>query len=78
SALLFDDEETGLDAGPGREKGWNIQKDANRVYIRAVPVTQPVIDEEGKQVSQGFGPNAKDWPANLFVVTTKRYYSIDL
>ena len=52
STLLFDDEETVLDARPGMEKGWNIQKDANRVYIRAVPVTQPVMDEEGKQVSQ--------------------------
>ncbi|WP_176391341.1 TrbG/VirB9 family P-type conjugative transfer protein, partial [Escherichia coli] len=78
STLLFDDEETVLDARPGMEKGWNIQKDANRVYIRAVPVTQPVMDEEGKQVSQVFEPNAKDWPTNLFVVTTKRYYSIDL
>ncbi|MFZ4210597.1 TrbG/VirB9 family P-type conjugative transfer protein [Pantoea endophytica] len=78
STLLFDDSETVIDARPGMEKGWDIKHDANRVYIRAVPIAQPVTDADGKQVNHVFEPTSKEWVTNLFVVTTKRYYSIDL
>lgn len=78
STLVFDDDETVLDARPGLEKGWDIKKDANRVYIRAVPITQPVPGENGQQVNQVFEPTSKDWVTNLFIVTTKRYYSVEL
>ncbi len=78
STLLFDDEETVIDARPGMEKGWDIQHDANRVYIRAVPITQPVPGDNGQQVNRVFEPTSKDWITNLFVVTSKRYYSLEL
>lgn len=78
STLVFDDEETVLDARPGMEKGWDIKHDANRVYIRAVPIAQPVPGENGQQVNQVFEPTSKDWVTNLFIVTTKRYYSVEL
>ncbi|VFT74633.1 P-type conjugative transfer protein VirB9 [Klebsiella aerogenes] len=42
------------------------------------PITQPVTDASGNNVSQVFLPTAKDWKTNLFVVTSKRDYSLEL
>jgi len=37
-----------------------------------------VTDASGNNVSQVFLPTAKDWKTNLFVVTSKRDYSLEL
>ncbi|GFV90247.1 p-type conjugative transfer protein VirB9 [Trichonephila clavipes] len=78
STLVFDDEETVLDARPGMEKGWDIKHDANRVYIPGCSINSAGSGENGQQVNQVFEPTSKDWVTNLFIVTTKRYYSVEL
>ncbi|EKT1335130.1 P-type conjugative transfer protein VirB9 [Salmonella enterica] len=78
STLIFDDDEEVIDAEAGFENGWIVKKSANRVKIRPAPITQPVTDAEGKNVNQVFLPTAKDWKTNLFVTTSKRYYSLIL
>lgn len=82
STLVFDDDETVIDARSGMAKGWDVQHDANRVYVMPVPVTQTeeVTDSEGQKTrtERVYEPVPQDWTTNLFVVTSKRYYSLEL
>lgn len=78
TTLLFDDDETVIDAQAGFPKGWTVTKSDNRVGVSPNPITQPVTDASGNNVSQVFLPTAKDWKTNLFVVTSKRDYSLEL
>ncbi|MFI2896510.1 P-type conjugative transfer protein VirB9 [Klebsiella aerogenes] len=78
STLVFDDDEQVIDAQAGFEKGWTITTAANRVNIRPAPITQPVTDADGKTAKQVFLPTSRDWKTNLFVTTSKRYYSMVL
>jgi len=55
-----------------------VTKSYNRVSVSPNPVTQPVTDASGNTVSQVFLPTEKDWKTNLFVVTSKRDYSLEL
>ncbi|EPT4180986.1 P-type conjugative transfer protein VirB9 [Klebsiella pneumoniae] len=76
--LVFDDDETVIDAQAGFPKGWTVTKSDNRVGISPNPITQPVTDASGNNISQVFLPIEKDWKTNLFVVTSKRDYSLEL
>lgn len=78
TTLLFDDNETVIDAQAGFPKGWTVTKSDNRVGVSPNPITQPVTDTNGNNVSQVFLPTANDWKTNLFVVTSKRDYSLEL
>ncbi|HDK6220010.1 TPA: P-type conjugative transfer protein VirB9 [Klebsiella quasipneumoniae] len=78
TTLLFDDDETVIDAQAGFPKGWTVTKSDNRVGVSPNPITQPVTDASGNNVSQVFLPTTKDWKTNLFVVTSKRDYSLEL
>lgn len=78
TTLLFDDDETVIDAQAGFPKGWTVTKNDNRVGVSPNPITQPVTDANGNNVSQVFLPTATDWKTNLFVVTSKRDYSLEL
>lgn len=78
TTLLFDDDEAVIDAQAGFPKGWTVTKSDNRVGVSPNPITQPVTDASGNNVSQVFLPTAKDWKTNLFVVTSKRDYSLEL
>lgn len=78
TTLLFDDDETVIDAQAGFPKGWTVTKSDNRVGVSSNPISQPVTDTNGNNVSQVFLPTAKDWKTNLFVVTSKRDYSLEL
>ncbi|WP_413732948.1 P-type conjugative transfer protein VirB9 [Sodalis sp. RH20] len=78
TTLLFDDDEEVIDAQAGFPKGWTVTKSDNRVGVSPNPITQPVTDANGNNVSQVFLPTAKDWKTNLFVVTSKRDYSLEL
>jgi len=82
STLLFDDEEVVLDARTGTQKGWDVQHEANRVYITPVPVTQTeeVMGRDGNitRLERVYEPSPENWTTNLFVVTTRRYYSMEL
>jgi type IV secretion system protein VirB9 len=79
SVLVFGDDEAVIgDPQVGFEKGWTVTKDANRVYVRPSPIKQAVTDENGTNVDQVFTPEDKDWKTNLFVTTTKHYYSLEL
>ncbi|MBE4871322.1 P-type conjugative transfer protein VirB9 [Enterobacter cloacae complex sp. P38RS] len=76
--LVFDDDETVIDAQPGFPRGWTVTKSDNRVGVSPNPITQPVTDASGNNISQVFLPTEKDWKTNLFVVTSKRDYSLEL
>ncbi|MGJ3321843.1 P-type conjugative transfer protein VirB9 [Klebsiella michiganensis] len=76
--LVFDDDETVIDAQTGFPKGWTVTKSDNRVGVSPNPIVQPVTDASGNNISQVFLPTAKDWKTNLFVVTSKRDYSLEL
>lgn len=76
--LVFDDDETVIDAQAGFPKGWTVTKSDNRVGVSPNPIAQPVTDASGNNVSQVFLPTEKDWKTNLFVVTSKRDYSLEL
>ncbi|MCU6278882.1 P-type conjugative transfer protein VirB9 [Enterobacter quasiroggenkampii] len=78
TTLIFDDDETVIEADAGFENGWSVTKSANRVKIRPSPITQPVTDADGTTKKQVFLPTSKDWKTNLFVTTSKRYYSLIL
>nr|NMN92904.1 type IV secretion system protein VirB9 [Brenneria salicis ATCC 15712 = DSM 30166]RBP60978.1 type IV secretion system protein VirB9 [Brenneria salicis ATCC 15712 = DSM 30166]RLM29755.1 P-type conjugative transfer protein VirB9 [Brenneria salicis ATCC 15712 = DSM 30166] len=78
TTLLFDDDEEVIDAQAGFPKGWTVTRSDNRVGVSPNPITQPVTDASGNNVSQVFLPTAKDWKTNLFVVTSKRDYSLEL
>ncbi len=76
--LVFDDDETVIDAQAGFPRGWTVTKSDNRVGVSPNPIAQPVTDACGNNISQVFLPTAKDWKTNLFVVTSKRDYSLEL
>lgn len=78
TTLIFDDDEEVIDATPGFPAGWTVTPDNNRVKIWPQPIKQPVTGVDGKNVEQVFTPTDKDWQTNLFVTTTKRYYSLML
>jgi type IV secretion system protein VirB9 len=78
TTLLFDDDEEVIDAQAGFPKGWTVTRSDNRVGVSPTPIIQPVTDASGNNVSQVFLPTAKDWKTNLFVVTSKRDYSLEL
>ncbi|MBA0219461.1 TrbG/VirB9 family P-type conjugative transfer protein, partial [Pectobacterium brasiliense] len=58
TTLLFDDDETVTDAQAGFPKGWTVTKSDNRVGVSPNPITQPVTDASGNNVSQVFLPTA--------------------
>ncbi len=76
--LVFDDDETVIDAQAGFPKGWTVTKSDNRVGVSPNPITQPVTDANGNNISQVFLPTENDWKTNLYVVTSKRDYSLEL
>ncbi|AVT58174.1 P-type conjugative transfer protein VirB9 [Pectobacterium versatile] len=78
TTLLFDDDEEVIDAQAGFPKGWKVTKSDNRVGISPNPITQPVTDDNGNNVNKVFLPTASEWRTNLFVVTSKRDYSLEL
>lgn len=78
STLVFSDDEAVIDTQVGFIKGWQVDKNANRVYIRPVPITQPVTGADGTNASQVFLPESKDWKTNLFVTTSRHFYSMEL
>lgn len=78
STLVFDDDEEVIEAEAGFENGWTVTKSANRVKIRPAPITQPVTDADGNTSKQVFLPTSNDWKTNMFVTTSKRYYSLIL
>lgn len=84
STLVFDDDEKVIEAKPGFEQGWDVTPSDNRVYIRIKPVTQNVeqVNSEGetetKQVAFDPENDLERWRTNLFIVTSKRNYSIEL
>lgn len=78
TTLLFDDDEEVIDAQAGFPNGWTVTKSNNRVGVTPAPITQPVTGADGKTIQKVFTPAQKDWQTNLFVTTTKRYYSLML
>ncbi|WP_152643938.1 TrbG/VirB9 family P-type conjugative transfer protein [Raoultella terrigena] len=78
TTLVFDDDEDVIGATPGFQAGWTVTPDKNRVQIWPQPIKQPVTGADGKNIDQIFTPTDKDWQTNLFVTTTKRYYSLML
>ena len=78
TTLVFADDEAVISTEVGFIKGWAVTKEANRVYIRPAPITQPVTDADGTTVQQAFLPESKDWKTNLFVTTTAHVYSLEL
>ncbi|MFJ5417882.1 P-type conjugative transfer protein VirB9 [Pectobacterium carotovorum] len=78
TTLLFDDDEEVIDAQAGFPKGWKVTKSDNRVGVSPNPITQPVTDDNGNNINKVFLPTASEWRTNLFVVTSKRDYSLEL
>ncbi|EHM4620430.1 P-type conjugative transfer protein VirB9 [Salmonella enterica] len=85
STLVFADDEDVISTQTGFIKGWNVTKEGNRVYIRVAPVKQPVKTvksgedgDETVETEQVFQPEDKGWRTNLFVTTTKHFYSLEL
>ncbi|MFJ5315730.1 P-type conjugative transfer protein VirB9 [Pectobacterium versatile] len=78
TTLLFDDDEEVIDAQAGFPRGWKVTKSDNRVGVSPNPITQPVTDDNGNNVNKVFLPTASEWRTNLFVVTSKRDYSLEL
>jgi len=78
TTLLFDEDEEVIEAQAGFPKGWTVSKNDNRVGVSPNPIVQPVTDVNGNNINQVFLPTSKDWKSNLFVVTTKRDYSLEL
>jgi len=78
TTLLFDEDEEVIEAQAGFHKGWTVSKNDNRVGVSPNPIVQSVTDLNGNNINQVFLPTSKDWKSNLFVVTTKRDYSLEL
>lgn len=78
TTLLFDDDEEVIEAQVGFPKGWKVTKNNNRVGVGPNPITQPVTDDNGNNVNKVFLPTPDEWKTNLFVVTSKRDYSLEL
>ncbi|MEY0290303.1 TrbG/VirB9 family P-type conjugative transfer protein [Providencia rettgeri] len=84
TTVVFDDDEKVIDTQTGYEQGWDVTKGENRVYIRVLPVKQ-VVEEtndsgkvEQKEIALDPEMDLSRWKTNLFVVTTKRNYSLEL
>lgn len=90
TTLVFDEDEKVIEAKTGFPQGWKVDKAENRVYLEVKPVKQTMQkskkadDEsdsgEGEIVSVALDPETDlgRWRTNLFVVTTKRNYSMEL
>jgi len=78
TTLVFDDDEAVISAKPGFDEAWEATPDANRVYIRPVAVAQGAPGEDANASQVVIPPNARDWHTNLFVVTSKRFYNVEL
>lgn len=78
STLIFAENEAVISTEVGFIKGWSISHEANRVYIRPAPIVQPIMDEDGSTLQETFEPDAVDWNTNLFVTTSKHFYSLEL
>lgn len=78
TTLIFDDDESVITAEPGFPAAWEITPKANRVTVRARPIEQGAPGADGNTEKVVIPPNSKDWRTNLFVVTNKRIYSLDL
>lgn len=78
STVIFSDAEAVISTQVGFVKGWSVTSEANRVYIRPAPVVQPGVDGEGKDIQEVFNPTAREWKTNLFVTTTRHFYSLEL
>lgn len=84
SVLVFDDDEKVIETDVGFEQGWNIRSSENKVYIKVTPVTQTIeaINDDGEteQKQMVFDPESdlNQFKTNLFIVTTKRNYSVEL
>lgn len=78
TTLLFDEDEEVIEVQAGFPKGWTVSKSDNRVGVSPNPIIQPVTDANGNNINQVFLPTSKDWKSNLFVVTSKRDYSLEL
>ncbi|EFB70485.1 TrbG/VirB9 family P-type conjugative transfer protein [Providencia rustigianii] len=84
TTVVFDEDEKVIDTQTGYEQGWDVLKGDNRVYIRVLPVKQ-VVEEmtdngkvEQKEIALDPESDLTRWKTNLFVVTTKRNYSLEL
>lgn len=78
TTLVFDDDEAVMDARPGFNEAWEAKTDANRVYLRPVALAQGAPGEDGNTTQIVIPPNGKDWHTNLFIVTNKRFYNVEL
>lgn len=78
TTLLFDNDEQVIDFQIGFPQGWRVIKTLNRVDIIPAPITQSLPDAEGHSIDQVFMPTSAEWQTNLFIVTSKRYYSVEL
>ncbi|WP_082366211.1 P-type conjugative transfer protein VirB9 [Citrobacter sp. CtB7.12] len=78
TTLVFDSDEAVLSARPGFEEAWEASPDANRVFVRPVALVQGAPGEDGNTTQVVIPPNGQDWRTNLFVVTTKRFYNLEL
>ncbi len=78
TTLVFDSDEAVLSARPGFEEAWEATTDANRVSVRPVALIQGTPGGDGNAAQVIISPNGRDWRTNLFVVTTKRFYNLEL
>ncbi|EJT4720274.1 TrbG/VirB9 family P-type conjugative transfer protein [Salmonella enterica] len=84
TTLVFDEDERVIETETGFPAGWSVKKSDNRVYIRVKPVTQKIAiknaDGEDQVAQKVIDPETdlERWRTNLFIVTTKRNFSIEL
>ncbi|HAU5635943.1 P-type conjugative transfer protein VirB9 [Citrobacter amalonaticus] len=78
TTLVFDSDEAVLSARPGFEEAWEATPDANRVSVRPVALVQGAPGEDGNTTQVVIPPNGRDWRTNLFVVTNRRFYNLEL
>lgn len=78
TTLVFAPDETVLSAKPGFDEAWEAIPEANRVSVRPVALLQGAPGEDGNTTQIVIPPNGRDWRTNLFVVTDKRFYNLEL
>ncbi|HGJ5868302.1 MULTISPECIES: P-type conjugative transfer protein VirB9 [Arsenophonus] len=78
TTLVFAEDEAVLDARAGFNEAWEARPDSNRVYLRPVALVQGAPGEDGNAAQVVIPPNSKDWHTNLFIVTNKRFYNVEL
>lgn len=78
TTLVFDSDEAVLSARPGFEEAWEATPEANRVSVRPVALIQGAPGEDANTTQVVIPPNGRDWRTNLFVVTSKRFYNLEL